>query len=90
MTFTFGKRSEAELKGVHPDLVAVVRRALELTPIDFGVHDGLRTKEEQAEYFRTGASKTMNILGMELDRIGLGYLTSKDFYAWRLVFSFPY
>ena len=36
------------------------------------------------------ASKTMNILGMELDRIGLGYLTSKDFYAWRLVFSFPY
>lgn len=60
MIFTFGQRSESELRGVHPDLVAVVRRALELTAVDFAVHDGLRTDAEQAEYVRTGVSKTMN------------------------------
>lgn len=60
MTYTFGDRSERELRGVHPELVRVVRRALEITTIDFAVIDGLRTQEEQNEYVRTGASKTMN------------------------------
>ena len=55
--FKLGKHSLAELKGVHPDLVAVVNYAIELTEIDFSVHDGLRSREEQMEYFRTGASQ---------------------------------
>lgn len=59
MSFTFGTRSEGELVGVHPKLVGVVRRALEVTQIDFAVIDGLRTVEQQNEYVRTGASKTM-------------------------------
>jgi len=36
------------------------------------------------------ASDHINMLGMELDRIGIGYLASPGFRAWRLVFSFPY
>ena len=55
--FKFGKRSERELKGVHPDLVAVCRKALEISFQDFGVFDGLRTAEEQAEHVASGASQ---------------------------------
>lgn len=60
MTFTLGARSLAELSGVHPRLVAVVHRAIAITPVDFSVHDGLRTMEEQREYVKRGVSQTMN------------------------------
>lgn len=56
----FGARSESELLGVHPALVAVVRRALVLCSQDFGVHDGLRTEAEQQVLVDAGASHTMN------------------------------
>ena len=54
--FDLGRGSLAELKGVHPDLVLVTKRSIQLTPVDFSVHDGLRTDEEQEEYIRTGVS----------------------------------
>ena len=57
--YVLGKRSLAELEGVHPDLVQVVHRAIEITPIDFSVIDGLRSIEEQRIYVAQGASKTM-------------------------------
>ena len=60
MAFTFSSRSLAELQGVHPDLVQVARRAIELTPVDFGVLDGIRTVEEQRENVAKGVSQTMN------------------------------
>lgn len=56
----FSQRSLDRLKGVHPVLVKVVHRALELSKYDFMVIEGLRTKEKQAEYVRKGVSKTMN------------------------------
>lgn len=59
MIYQLGKHSRAELEGVHPDLVAVVERAIELTSVDFSVHDGIRTIAEQTEYVRSGVSKTM-------------------------------
>jgi peptidoglycan L-alanyl-D-glutamate endopeptidase CwlK len=58
--FKLGARSISNLRGVHPDLAAVVKRAIELTPIDFTVTEGLRTKERQAQLLKAGASKTMN------------------------------
>lgn len=58
--FALGAGSLAELRAVHPGLVAVVHRAITLTPVDFGVHDGLRTEVEQREYVRRGVSQTMN------------------------------
>lgn len=60
MKFAFSPRSESRLVGVHPDLVRVVRRALELSPVDFAVVEGLRTKRRQAELVAAGASQTMN------------------------------
>ncbi|HEY3591739.1 MAG TPA: M15 family metallopeptidase [Buttiauxella sp.] len=60
MTFKFSQRSETNLKGVNPQLVTVVRRALELSPIDFGITEGLRTVARQKELLAAGKSQTMN------------------------------
>ncbi|MDN0092724.1 M15 family metallopeptidase, partial [Yersinia ruckeri] len=53
-------RSENNLNGVNPALVKVVRRALELSPVDFGVTEGLRTIARQKELVAAGKSQTMN------------------------------
>lgn len=60
MGFKLGSMSLARLEGVHPDLARVIHRAIEITPVDFSVVEGLRTKERQAELVAAGASKTMN------------------------------
>jgi len=56
----FSTRSEQRLEGVHPNLVAVVRRALEIGPLDFTVVEGLRTEARQRQLVAQGASRTMN------------------------------
>ena len=60
MNFRFSQRSLRNLQGVHPDLVRVVHRALELTPTDFLITEGLRTLQRQAQLVAAGASRTMN------------------------------
>jgi peptidoglycan L-alanyl-D-glutamate endopeptidase CwlK len=52
-------RSLRALKGVHPHLVKVVKRASELSPTPFIVTEGLRTLARQKELVAKGASKTM-------------------------------
>lgn len=58
--FKLSQRSLSRLQGVHPDMVKVVKRAIELTQVDFGITEGLRTLETQKKYVATGKSKTMN------------------------------
>lgn len=58
--FALGKRSRDNLKGVHPDLVKVIERAIQITKQDFTVIEGLRTKERQAELLKKGATQTLN------------------------------
>lgn len=53
------ERDRKRLAGVHPDLVAVVEGAAEITPVDFVVTEGLRTKERQEQLVRAGASRTL-------------------------------
>lgn len=60
MAFKLSKRSEDRLLGVHPALVKVVRRALELSTCDFYVIEGVRSLEKQKKYVAEGKSKTMN------------------------------
>ena len=60
MTFKLSDKSLTRLQGVHPDLVKVVKRAIEITPVDFVVIEGLRTKERQAYLLDAGKSRTMN------------------------------
>jgi peptidoglycan L-alanyl-D-glutamate endopeptidase CwlK len=52
-------RSERALKGVHPDLIKVVRRAAAITKQDFIITEGLRTLARQQQLFAAGASKTL-------------------------------
>jgi peptidoglycan L-alanyl-D-glutamate endopeptidase CwlK len=59
MAYVLGEKSLAKLKGVHPRLVQVVKRAIVLTKQDFAVTDGLRTAEQQRVLVQKGASKTM-------------------------------
>lgn len=59
MKYTLGKKSLKELEGVDPKLVAVVQRAIELTEVDFAVHDGIRTIKEQKRLVEQGFSQTM-------------------------------
>lgn len=59
MPFALGAKSKERLKGVHPDLVRVVERAIQLTEVDFTVLEGLRTVARQQQLVKSGASKTM-------------------------------
>ena len=58
--FKLSERSLSRLEGVHPDLVAVVKDAIKISDVDFGVIEGLRTFERQKELYASGASKTLN------------------------------
>lgn len=64
--FILGKRSTDNLVGVHPQLVAVVKRALELSQVDFTVIEGLRTKERQAELYAQGRTTAGKIVTKSL------------------------
>jgi peptidoglycan L-alanyl-D-glutamate endopeptidase CwlK len=57
MTFILSERSLNNLVGVDERLVEVVKRAIEITKVDFGVIEGVRTPEKQLEYFNKGASQ---------------------------------
>lgn len=54
------ERCVERLKGIHPDLVKVVERAIQLTPVQFKVGEGLRTLTRQKELMKQGATQTMN------------------------------
>jgi peptidoglycan LD-endopeptidase CwlK len=60
MSYTLGTRSSQRLSGVHPDLVAVVKRAIQITEQDFSVLEGIRNINRQRELFKAGKSTTMN------------------------------
>ena len=60
MPYQLGNRSLQNLSGVHPDLVAVVKRAIEISEQDFTVLEGIRNINRQRELVKTGKSTTMN------------------------------
>lgn len=70
--FKLGSRSNQRLEGVHEDLVKVVRRAIEVTAVDFTVLEGLRTIERQEVLFKARASKTMNSRHLTGHAVDLG------------------
>lgn len=76
MSYKLGLKSKFRLRGVHPDLVRVVSRAIELTPVDFTVLEGLRSTIRQVELFKSGASKTMKSRHLTGHAVDLGALVS--------------
>ena len=59
MTITLSEKSLAKLSGAHPDLQKVIKRAAELSPIDFTILEVVRTVARQKELVAKGASRTM-------------------------------
>ena len=57
MAFKLSTRSLKNLEGVDQRLVDVVKLAITVTKVDFGVIEGVRTPEKQLEYFQKGASQ---------------------------------
>jgi len=77
--YKLGKRSNKRLEDLHPDLAKVVRRAIEITQIDFTVLETLRTEERQANLVEIGASKTMKSKHLKQKS---GYAEAVDLGAW--------
>lgn len=58
--YQLSNRSLSRLVGVHPDLVDVVKLAIERTPVDFLVVEGVRTVAQQRENVAKGVSQSMD------------------------------
>jgi peptidoglycan L-alanyl-D-glutamate endopeptidase CwlK len=71
VTYQLGKTSEANLQGVHRDLVAVVRDAITFTGQDFTVFEGLRSQARQDLLFASGVSRTLNSYHLTGDAVDL-------------------
>ena len=85
MAFKLSSRSKERLIGVDTDLVEVVERAIELTKVDFGVTEGLRSLEKQKELVARGASQTLKSKHLEGKAVDLvAYLGSRI--SWEITF----
>ena len=72
MTFKLSKRSISRMQGINKDLIDVVNRAINITEVDFGVTEGLRTAKKQQELYDRGASQTLkskHITGNAVDLV---------------------
>ena len=80
MNYKLGKRSLRILTTVHSDLEKIAHRAIQLTPIDFGIPStgGYRSPEEQHELFLDGASKCDGYTRLSNHQSG----NALDFYAY--------
>ena len=57
--FKLSNRSLEKLEGVNPVLVDTVKRAIQLSKVDFGVIYGVRSLAEQEKLYKAGRSQTM-------------------------------
>lgn len=88
MSFYLSKRSQNRLIGVHPDLVKVVNRAIQITACDFSVLEGLRTVQRQKELLKAGASTTMNSRHLTGHAVDLGaYVSGSVRWDWPLYYQ---
>lgn len=83
--FVLSKKSLDRLTGVHPDLVRVVKRAIEITTVDFAVLEGVRSKSRQEQLVKAGASQTMNSRHITGHAVDLGaYVSGSVRWDWPL------
>lgn len=83
--YKLGARSKARLKGVHPDLVKVVERAIEISTVDFTVLEGLRDPARQKILKESGASQTLNSRHITGHAVDLGaFVDGRVDWSWPL------
>lgn len=76
--FKLSARSLGRLVEVHPDLVRVVKRAIEISPVDFTVLEGRRTVARQRQLVASGASTTMNSRHLTGHAVDLGVMVGRE------------
>ena len=85
MTYRLSQKSIDRLSGVHPDLVAVVKRAIEITECDFAVLEGVRSLARQEQLVKAGASQTMKGRHLTGHAVDLGaYVNGSVRWDWSL------
>lgn len=60
--YQFSQRSESNLKGVHPNLVKVLKAAIQSSPVDFTIVEGVRTTKRQQELYALGRTRKGRIV----------------------------
>ncbi|MDP3869208.1 M15 family metallopeptidase [Phenylobacterium sp.] len=83
MTFALSKLSLSRLEGVNPKLVAVVKRAITLSTVDFMVVEGVRSAARQKQLYAQGRTvpgkvvtwtlKSKHIDGLAVDLLPAPY-----------------
>ncbi|MFF0907287.1 M15 family metallopeptidase [Proteus mirabilis] len=88
--YKLSQRSQSNLKGVHQDLVRVVRLAITFSEYDFVVIEGIRSLARQKALIKEGKSKTLNsrhLTGHAVDIVPLvnGAIPWQDWSAFEAV-----
>ena len=82
---TFSEKSNTKLEGVDERLVQVAHLALQLSPVDFGITEGVRTLERQKELVKAGASRTLRSKHLEGKAVDVvAYVNGKVAWDWPL------
>lgn len=85
MEHVFSERSNSKLEGVDERLIRVATLALQLSPVDFGITEGVRTLERQKELVKAGASRTLKSKHLEGKAIDVvAYVSGKVAWDWPL------
>lgn len=83
--FNLSNKSRARLEGLHPDLVKVVERAIQITPVDFTVLEGLRTMARQKQLLAAKATTTLKSRHLTGHAVDLGvYVAGSVRWDWPL------
>tara|TARA_R110002126_G_scaffold151295_4_gene298317 strand:+ start:236 stop:817 length:582 start_codon:yes stop_codon:yes gene_type:complete len=87
--YSLSAKSLNRLKGLHPDLVKIVERAIEITTIDFSVGEGLRPITRQKELYQQGATTTMNSRHLTGHAVDLFALDENGKVSWNWKYYHP-
>ena len=76
--YNFSTLSEQLLNTVHRDLNILAHEVLKISPIDFSITEGYRSKKRQEYLYKEGKSKTLNSKHTELRAIDIcPYINNK-------------
>lgn len=88
--YKFGAASKSKLVGVHPDLVRVAERAIQISKVDFGISEGARSYERQVELLKQRKTTTLHSKHLVQDSTGyshaidtFAYVNGQATYNWR-------
>lgn len=83
MSFTLSERSLSKLVGVKPQLITIVKKAIQYSTVDFAVTEGVRTLARQKQLVAQGKSQTLDSKHLSGDAVDLVAYIGGDI-AWEL------